>query len=62
MALIDAVKARDYDKTSALIGEGANINQQDEQGWTPLNFAAGKRGVPTHDPRSTSHALCIENH
>jgi hypothetical protein len=41
MALIDAVKAGDYDKTSALIGEGANVNQQDKQGWTPLNFAAG---------------------
>ena len=42
LALIDAVKASDYDKSSALINEGADVNQQDEQGWTPLNFAAGK--------------------
>jgi len=42
LALIDAVKAGDYDKSSALINEGADVNQQDEQGWTPLNFAAGK--------------------
>ena len=25
-----------------MIETGADVNQQDEQGWTPLNFAAGK--------------------
>jgi uncharacterized protein len=42
MSLIDAVKAGDYAIAEALIKGGADVNQQDEQGWTPLNFAAGK--------------------
>ncbi len=40
--LIDAVKAGDYSEAERLIKAGADVNQQDEQGWTPLNFAAGK--------------------
>jgi hypothetical protein len=40
--LIDAVKAGDYSEAGRLIKAGADVNQQDEQGWTPLNFAAGK--------------------
>src|SRR5262245_57997498 len=40
--LIDAVKAVDYGEVQRLISAGADINQQDDQGWTPLNFASGK--------------------
>src|SRR5262245_63686938 len=40
--LIDAVKAVDSGEVQRLIGAGADVNQQDDQGWTPLNFAAGK--------------------
>jgi uncharacterized protein len=40
--LIEAVKAGDYALAERLIAEGADVNQQDEQGWTSLNFAAGK--------------------
>ena len=40
--LIDAVKAVDHGEVDRLIKAGADINQQDDQGWTPLNFAAGK--------------------
>ena len=41
-ALIEAVKAGEYAKAEALIASGAEVNEQDEQGWTALNFAAGK--------------------
>jgi ribosomal protein S19 len=34
MSLIDAVKADDYAIVEALIKGGADVNQQDEQGWT----------------------------
>jgi uncharacterized protein len=40
--LIDAVKAVDYGEVERLISAGADVNQQDDQGWTPLNFASGK--------------------
>jgi len=40
-ALIEAVKAGEYAKAKALIASGADVNEQDEQGWTALNFAAG---------------------
>ena len=39
--LIEATKAGNYEKVEALIVGGEDINQQDEQGWTALNFAAG---------------------
>jgi ankyrin repeat protein len=42
MELINAVKAADLAAVNGLIGSGADVNQQDEQGWTPLNWAAGK--------------------
>ena len=42
IALIEAVKADDYFQTDKLIKAGADVNQQEAQGWTPLNFAAGK--------------------
>jgi len=42
LRLIDAVKTGNYGAVEALVRSGSDINQQDEQGWTPLNFAAGK--------------------
>jgi hypothetical protein len=41
-SLIDAVNAGDYSEVESLCKNGVDVNQQDEQGWTPLNFAAGK--------------------
>ena len=46
LELIEAVKAGDYETAETLIGKGGDINQQDQQGWTPLNFAAGKGNLP----------------
>jgi len=43
--LIEAVKAGNLATVEALLGAGADIHQQDEQGWTPLNWAAGKGDV-----------------
>jgi uncharacterized protein len=42
LGIIDAVKNGDYSTAELLINKGSDVNQQDEQGWTPLNFAAGK--------------------
>ena len=42
MQLINAVKSIDLSAMRELIESGADINEQDEQGWTPLNWAAGK--------------------
>ena len=42
LGLIAAVKSGDPKAVTALIEWGAEVNQLDEQGWTPLNFAAGK--------------------
>jgi hypothetical protein len=42
LSLIEAVKAGDQAKAESLIQEGADVNQVEEQGWTPLNFASGK--------------------
>ena len=42
LALIEAVKAGEHATAESLIRGGADVNQEDEQGWTPLNFAAGK--------------------
>lgn len=48
-ALIDYVKSGDYAQAEKLIRDGADVNQQDEQGWTPLNFAAGRGDLPLVD-------------
>ncbi len=42
LGLIEAARTGDYASARELIENGADINQQDEQGWTPLCFAAGK--------------------
>ena len=40
--LIEAVKSGNKESVRELINAGAQVNQQDKQGWTPLNWAAGK--------------------
>ena len=40
--LIEAVKGGDLGTVNDLLDSGADPNQSDDQGWTPLNFAAGK--------------------
>jgi hypothetical protein len=45
LELIEAVKTGDYETAERLIKKGDDVNQQDQQGWTPLNFAAGKGNV-----------------
>ena len=40
--LIEAVKAGEHATVKTLIESGADVNRQDERGWTPLNFAAGR--------------------
>lgn len=42
LQLIDAVKTGQLAKVQEALNAGADIHQQDEQGWTPLNWAAGK--------------------
>lgn len=42
LQLIDAVKLGELAKVEEALRSGADIHQQDEQGWTPLNWAAGK--------------------
>jgi hypothetical protein len=39
--LIAAVQQRDTGLVAKLLSEGANVSQLDEQGWTPLHWAAG---------------------
>lgn len=41
LQLIEAVKAGDLTAVNGMIESGIDVNQQDEQGWTPLNWAAG---------------------
>jgi ankyrin repeat protein len=45
LQLIDAVKTGQPAKVDEALNAGADIHQQDEQGWTPLNWAAGKGSV-----------------
>lgn len=42
LKLIEAVKAGNSYAVTELIDSGVDVNQQDEHGWTPLNWAAGK--------------------
>jgi ankyrin repeat protein len=42
LQLIDAVKTGQFAKVEEALNAGADIHQQDEQGWTPLSWAAGK--------------------
>jgi hypothetical protein len=45
LQLINAVKTSNLAAIKDLVESGADIDQQDEQGWTPLNWAAGKGDV-----------------
>src|ERR1044072_5838588 len=45
LQLIDAVKTGQSAKVEEVLKAGADIHQQDEQGWTPLNVTAGKGNV-----------------
>ena len=46
-ALIVAVDNRKDDAVKALINKGANVNTADNDGWTPLIFAAKHGHLPT---------------
>jgi hypothetical protein len=46
LSLIHAAKTSDYGQAERLVKSGADLNQSDEQGWTALNFAAGKGDLP----------------
>ena len=41
MEFIEAIKSGNRASVEEMIGAGAELNQQDKQGWTPLNWAAG---------------------
>jgi hypothetical protein len=43
--VIEAIKAGDATALKGLLAAGANVNEQDEHGWTPLNWAAGRGDV-----------------
>lgn len=43
--LIDAVKRGERSAVEEIISGGADVNEQDENGWTPLNWAAGRGDV-----------------
>jgi ankyrin repeat protein len=45
LRLIEAVKSDDLTAARELIESGADVNQQDEHGWTPLGWAAGKGNI-----------------
>jgi hypothetical protein len=45
LQLIDAVKTNQLARVEEALNAGADIHQQDEQGWTPLNWAAGRGNV-----------------
>lgn len=40
--LIETVKEGNVEKAGELLDKGADVHQRDEQGWTPLNWAAGQ--------------------
>jgi hypothetical protein len=41
MEFIEAIKSGNHATVAEMIGAGADLSQQDKQGWTPLNWAAG---------------------
>ena len=41
LQLIEAVKTGQLAKVEEALNSGTDIHQQDEQGWTPLNWASG---------------------
>lgn len=47
LTLIEAVKNGDPSAVAELSAGGADINEQDEHGWTALNWASGQGNVET---------------
>ena len=47
LRLIEAVKAGESAIVKELLGSDEDVNQQDEHGWTPLNWAAGRGDLET---------------
>lgn len=45
-ALIEAVRAGEVGRVERLIRAGADVDQQDEYGWTPMSHAAGRGDLP----------------
>jgi hypothetical protein len=45
LRLIEAIKNKDYAAVEALLQSGINIHQQDEYGWTGLNWVAGSGDI-----------------
>jgi hypothetical protein len=46
--LIEAIKEGNFEKTIEIINTGVDVNQSaGDQGWTPLNYAAGKGDLET---------------
>ena len=45
LQLIEAVKTGQLTEVEKALNSGADVHQQDDQGWTPLNWAAGKGNV-----------------
>ena len=45
--LIEAIKSGNNEAVRELIESGVDVRQQDKQGWTPLNWAAGSGHLET---------------
>lgn len=45
--LITAARDGEADEVDRLLSQGADVNAQDEQGWTALNWAAGRGDLET---------------
>lgn len=41
MEFVEAIKSGNRSSVAEMLAAGAELNQQDKQGWTPLNWAAG---------------------
>jgi hypothetical protein len=40
--ILEAARSGELDALRSLLAEGADVDAADEQGWTPLNYAAGR--------------------
>lgn len=47
LQLIDAAKLGDAQRIAQLLGNGADVHERDDKGWTPLNWAAGAGHLET---------------
>jgi hypothetical protein len=46
LSLIEATRAGSLPEVERILNNGADVNQEDEQGWAALNFAAGRGDLP----------------